>query len=338
MVKNTIFLPLFLSFFAVLCYADTKKKGGVAVQQIVPSYYAAFRCVGAACRHNCCIGWEIDIDADTAAFYRTVGGELGRRLQDGIAYTDGEPHFRLDSRRRCPFLNGDNLCDIIQQLGEERLCGICADHPRFRNDLPDRVEIGLGLCCEEAARLILGWKEPMTLMGSTATDDAILRLRDAVIATLQNRGQTIPQRVDAMLMQCGAALPPLQPDEWASVLLTLERLEPAWTVRLEQLRDRFSDTDLVRFDRHMAERQTEYEQLLVYAVYRHLANAADATGIAARAAVAALFYTLIRALGAVQWAQTGTFTLADQVELVREFSTEIEYSDENWYVLLEMLT
>ena len=175
------------------------------MRQIVPSYYALFRCIGSACRHNCCIGWEIDIDPDTAAFYHTVDGALGNRLHAHIDSTDGTPHFVLDERERCPFLNDRNLCDIIIKLGEHRLCGICADHPRFRNELPDRVEVGLGLCCEEAARLLLGSKEPVTLLGDTATDDEILLLRDAVIAALQDRSRTIPERVATMLSLCGAS-------------------------------------------------------------------------------------------------------------------------------------
>ena len=308
------------------------------MQQIVPSYYAAFCCIGSACRHNCCIGWEIDIDPDTAAFYRTVSGELGCRLQTCIEYTDAVPHFRLDGNERCPFLNGDNLCDLILGLGEDRLCDISADHPRFRNELPGRTEIGLGLCCEEAARLILGTTEPTVFIGDIETDDDILLLRDEVIALLQDRSRSLPERVDAMLTRCGASLPPVPLEEWASFLLTLERLEPTWTERLEELRDGLSSADQSGFDAHIAERQTEYEQLLVYFIYRHLANASDAADAAARAAFAALAYRILHALGAVQWTKTGKFTFADQVELARQFSAEIEYSDENLYYILDVLS
>ncbi len=324
---------LSVAFYGML----TPEEGGTHMQQVIPSYYEHFRCIGGACQHNCCIGWEIDIDDETAARYRQVNGTLGCRLQKHIAIEDGVPHFVLDDNERCPFLNQHNLCDIILELGEEALCNICTDHPRFRNELPGRVEIGLGLCCEEAARLILGEHEPTTLIGNTAIDDDILILRDEVIAILQDRSHTIPQRVEAMLARCGAALPPARPDEWASFLLTLEQLEPSWTTRSEQLRDSFANADLTAFDAYMVDRQTEYEQLLVYFVYRHLANAADADGVAARAAFAALGYTLIRALGAVQWSESGRFTFEDQVELARQFSAEIEYSDENLYILLDQL-
>ena len=48
---------------------------------IVPDYYKEFRCIAGACRHSCCIGWKIDIDAASAARYAAVGGELGCRLR-----------------------------------------------------------------------------------------------------------------------------------------------------------------------------------------------------------------------------------------------------------------
>ena len=41
---------------------------------IVPAYYEEFQCVADACRHNCCIGWKIDIDEETAARYQKIPG------------------------------------------------------------------------------------------------------------------------------------------------------------------------------------------------------------------------------------------------------------------------
>ena len=31
-----------------------------------PDYYRDFKCSAGNCKHSCCIGWEIDIDEDTA--------------------------------------------------------------------------------------------------------------------------------------------------------------------------------------------------------------------------------------------------------------------------------
>ena len=71
------------------------------------------------------------------------------------------PHFKLGVNERCPFLNNNGLCDIIINLGEDMLCQICSDHPRFRNFYECFTEIGLGLTCEAAAKIILTKKEKL---------------------------------------------------------------------------------------------------------------------------------------------------------------------------------
>ncbi len=306
--------------------------------QVFPDYYPSFQCVGGVCKHNCCIGWEIDIDPDTLAYYDTVTGPLGERLKDNISRSD-TPHFILGEHERCPFLNQDNLCDLILALGEEHICGICTDHPRFRNELPGRLEIGLGLCCEEAARLILTQTEPVKLVcsGEDNTEDEIIALRDQVIDVLQDRDFPIEERVEHMLWLCGGELPERSIQEWIDLLLSLERLDDSWTHLLNKLSAKYDCTDHAGFDRYMAQRQTEYEQFLVYLVYRHMANSCSGMDLAARACFAAFACRLIRSMGAVLWTEQGSFSLQDQIELVRLFSSEIEYSDEHLYILFDEL-
>lgn len=299
---------------------------------IYPDYYKDFKCIASACRHNCCIGWEIDIDSDTLEHYRNAGGAMGARLAKSISY-EGEPHFILGENERCPFLNSQNLCDIIIAFGEEKLCTICAKHPRFENELPDRIEIGVGMACEEAARLILSHKEPVRLVGNTDTDDEIILLRDKVIALLQNREKQILERVFDMLSLCGVAMPEKSISQWAEILLSLERLDEEWTKMLCLLN---RAVDSTAFDAHMQGRQSEYEQMLVYFVYRHFANSITVEEAALRAAFAALAYTVLHALGVALFEKNRGFTFEDQVELCRLFSSEIEYSDENLYILLDM--
>ena len=135
--------------------------------EMYPAYYEAFRCTAGACRHNCCIGWEIDIDGKSAARYAALPGAFGERVR--AAVEPGEPpHFRLDAAGRCAMLREDNLCELQRTLGESALCNICRDHPRYRVFLPGRTEIGLGLCCEEAARLLLSQTEKVTLRGAVS--------------------------------------------------------------------------------------------------------------------------------------------------------------------------
>lgn len=130
----------------------------------VPNYYKHFKCIAQKCRHNCCISWEIDIDEETLAHYENIKGHFGKKLMEGIEYHDDCACFRLDGKGRCVFLNENNLCDIILNIGENSLCLICNDHPRFRNFYSNRIEMGLGLCCEEAGRIILSQDIPFSLV------------------------------------------------------------------------------------------------------------------------------------------------------------------------------
>ena len=55
------------------------------MQILVPDYYKDFKCIADKCKHNCCIGWEIDIDDDTLEYYNKVGGVLGERFKENIS-------------------------------------------------------------------------------------------------------------------------------------------------------------------------------------------------------------------------------------------------------------
>lgn len=304
---------------------------------IVPDYYAQFACIAGACLHNCCIGWEIDIDEDTLDYYQNYSGPMAKRLQTDIDFSDDPPHFILGKNERCPFLNKENLCDIIIEMGEEHICQICNDHPRFHNELPGRIESGFGLCCEEAARIILSHKKPVALQISgdadaENADDEIIAYRDEVLAFLQNREFSIEERIDMLQL-------PVQIDifRWIPFLLDLEILDAVWTHRLEELELHRQQINWEGFGAHMANRMTEYEQFLVYLVYRHMANAPSLDDADARAAFAVLGYRLLHALGAVMFTLCGDFTFEDQVELARLFSTEIEYCEENLYAILDEL-
>ncbi len=158
---------------------------------IAPDYYKDFHCIADKCRHTCCEGWEVDIDEESL--------ERFRACEDIAAHIDeeGTAHFGLLDGERCPFLNENNLCNMILRHGEDMLCQICTDHPRFRSYWTDRTEMGLGLVCEEAGRLILSRSEPMKL--EVISDDGeseklsedelwLLELRDKLLDGINEDG------------------------------------------------------------------------------------------------------------------------------------------------------
>lgn len=75
------------------------------MKHLAPAYYGAFTCLADRCRDNCCIGWEIGIDPDTAAFYDSFPGETGDWLRSGITPPGTDRCFLPDSQGRCRFLN-----------------------------------------------------------------------------------------------------------------------------------------------------------------------------------------------------------------------------------------
>lgn len=175
-----------------------------------PDFFDSFLCKAENCADNCCIGWEIDIDADSYEKYRTQPGDLGRRLRQSIQAED-PPYFILAAGERCPFLNDRNLCALILEKGADFLCAICREHPRFYAWYGNNCDAGLGLCCEEACRLLFASSAPMRLVAveTAQRGDTILaeearlilyicRVRQKMFSILQDRRLPFSVRAAAM--------------------------------------------------------------------------------------------------------------------------------------------
>ena len=280
-----------------------------------PDFYDDFHCLASACRHSCCVGWEIDVDAESLRRYRHTGGEIGRELRENIALTP-TPHFRLAAGERCPFLREDGLCRLILALGEDSLCDICALHPRFYNDYPDREEAGLGLCCEEAARLVTAGQGHLRLLmvsdgEETAEPTPLLRLRDEIFALLAEDALPLTGRMRRALALLGKPLAAFHAGETAQFFLTLERMDPAWTALLEKL----AAAGEPELEPGLS--TIRYARIAEYLVYRHFAAAESGEDAAGRLQFC---FHAVRLIAALE---------PHSDDALRLFSAEIEYSDEN---------
>lgn len=290
---------------------------------VYPDFYRSFECTAAACRHSCCVGWEIDIDSESCTRFLNMGGRLGESLRAGIE-TGPSPRFILDADERCPMLLENGLCRLILEQGEESLCDICREHPRFYNTYEGRREFGLGLCCEEAARLLLADKTPLKLVCETdgeAEREAppLLSLRERILTLLEDGSAGMYERMDRALGLAGSCLPRRGCGETADFYLTLEMLDDSWKRLLERLRDCPGELP--------EPRGAEYGRAAGYFVFRHL----DLEGSMEEAADAVRFsffsVLVINALSRYE----------STAEVLRMYSSEIEYSDENIGMVLDWL-
>lgn len=274
---------------------------------IYPNYYSKFKCVADKCKHSCCIGWEIDIDADTMGMYNSLEGEFAEKLRANIG---GEiPHFILKDADRCPFLNQNGLCDIICNLGEDALCDICSLHPRFSNFYDDFTETGLGLCCEEAARIILTENEKFSLdLPSFAHNDEFFKERKQVFDILQNRDVSVLQRFKKLAHTYRLEFE-FSNKELYEFYLSLERLDESWENALEKLKKHNGSEVFEREDL-----QIFFEQLSCYFVFRHFEKGVG--------------FVLLSCyvIGQICFECDN---IEDMLDVVRMYSSEIEYSEEN---------
>ena len=289
------------------------------MEMVAPGYYGAFLCTADRCTHSCCIGWEIDVDEATLALYDALAGERGERIRGSILRSDDGACFALCQDGRCPHLEDTGLCRIICELGEDYLCDICREHPRFYNVVGERLECGLGAVCEEAARLILSWQDYASLVrigsfengqGTPCAFDAVARR--AQLYTLLS-DQTLPYAERLVRIRADFAAPMmLSRDEYEEMLCSLEYMNPA-------SRTLFLDT----WERGVCEGEaaTLCERFLAYAVYRHTSAASDvqAFGEGVRAALymEQIFCALLCRHG------------YDAVRAAQLVSEELEYSEAN---------
>lgn len=253
----------------------------------VPDYYSRFKCIADKCKHTCCKGWEIDVDEKSM--------ERFKGHEDIISKIEDDSFILQGEEERCPFLRSDLLCQMIIDHGEDFICDICKDHPRFRNFYDDRIEMGIGLCCESACDLIIDNKEKFSLVPPKKLSVAI--------EVLNGFDKDILERL--------AFISPifLSEEQIQDLYGEMEVLDENCA---EIIRNRELDRNKI-FD-YIVANKSAFEQIALYYVYRYPQMTSFATEACMVIAGCAI------ALGG---------SIGDIKEAARIYSSEIEYSDVN---------
>ena len=296
------------------------------MKEYLLNYYPLFKCIGGACKHTCCAGWGMYIDNNTLESYKNDTSSFSKTLKKGVDFKRGK--FK-DKKGRCAFLNDNGLCDIILNLGESHLCQICSDHPRFKSYYETHIETGLGFCCEEATKIILSYPnkiEPILVSddGNSETlsfiQNQVLLFKEKALSIIQNRNQDITERIYSLLSLIGVDNN-LDFKKGLKRFISLERLNKSWGNRLKSL----TNTNLT-FETDNA-LSLYCEQFLVNSLYRHLSSAEDITYAHAITLASLFSWVIIKSV--YQNENTGDNSFYLICDIVREFSSNVEYSESN---------
>ena len=206
----------------------------------VPDYFEQFRCLAGACPHTCCAKWEVVIDEETAQRYQELSDPLGEKLRAVLRYDeDGDACFPLDGGR-CPFLDGEGLCEIHRKLGEDATSITCREHPRFVEDYGPFREITLSASCPAANALLLGSREVLTFR--EREDGApgepgdpwlswLLPLRQRMLEVTGDRSRPLRRRLAEVLALALEAQLCLDREREEDLAELIAGWQPKWTER-----------------------------------------------------------------------------------------------------------
>ncbi|WP_409967562.1 flagellin lysine-N-methylase [Bengtsoniella intestinalis] len=329
------------------------------MERIRPWFYDQFQCIAHLCDDTCCAGWEIYIDDASLANYRGDGSEFGLYRQSKIIERADGATFALGENKRCPFLNAQNLCTMILEDGASSLCHICTHHPRFYKEYGHYDEQGIGLCCPEGSRLLLS--APLRFQrhqvdGDTPLDpmaETIFSLRGLLQEILLDRelpftdrcleGMELAQQAQSQLYGDGAPQGEVLATKeifWQVLLKEMMALEPidqGWQTYLEAMEAQLPrllarEGDFCNSDAYDPD---QYGDIAAYILYRHFPDALWDGEIVARFTFAVRSTLFIHLCYVSAWLEQGALTQEDKAMHLKNWSKQVEYSDENTQQFLQ---
>lgn len=331
-----------------------------------PEYFKEFHCIADKCKDCCCIGWEIDIDDKTADIYSKIPGKFGEKLRKNITF-DKTKSFILDKHERCPFLNNKNLCEIFINLGQNNLCEICTEHPRYYEWFNGIKEGGIGLCCEEAARIILSQNKKFNTceieipFESADEYDSgfylyLCNSRNKIISYLDNTSLPFNLRIRNVLWYAYAIQENIDNNSLNDVdisvvnsysqsnlqpvlefFLTLEPFDTNWIPYLRDCINLYNNSlsKIKNFEISHHEIFKFLQNISIYFIWRYFLKGVFDEDVLSKVKLMVVSVAVIKYLFFCKWLKTGNLTFNDCSEIAKNYSKEIEYSEDNLSALVD---
>lgn len=323
----------------------------ITIKTFVPTYFDKFRCIADKCPDTCCIGWEVDIDPQTAEKYSAIGGELGDKIRRHLIRDDyGCNIFTLCDGDRCPFLNSCNLCEIQLGAGEEALSKTCTLFPRFFDDFGTLREMGLGFGCPEAARIMLEDDEPFSLLFYNESADVaedvdeeflreLIDFRAEIFTVLENKDSSFRNKAETVLNLAKTFQNKLDGEDFydnpqhksfEDCITILENMEYISNNRKEFINNLKG--------KELSENTTklycnDFEKLLKYYIFRYLLKAVYDYDVLTKVKHGIFACIVISRI----YAYLGAPDFETRVKVMYSYSKEVEYSDVNMDLLDSVL-
>ncbi len=288
--------------------------------------FNGFTCKMGECNKSCCALWQISVDKKTLKKYKKVKGEFSQRIKDGVDFNSSSLCLK---DRRCAFLNKDNLCDVIINLGKEYLSEICTVHPKFISSLKGYTEVGVGIACEEGARLLLEFDGIIAPALSPnvkklkGVEKEIIIFRQTLLQIIYGNA-SIKEKIEKLLSLLNLDVNAFISLPYYDLMRDMEVLDSDWMERIKFFNGISLDI----------EEEKETLNLLVYFIYRHLITAVDKLDLKSKT-LFSIFSTL-----AIHNIYINSKKVQKDIplltEIARDYSAEIEYSEENLFSLLDL--
>lgn len=320
----------------------------------VPDYFGKFKCIAERCKDSCCIGWEITVDEEARHKYTKDSSDICREIVEKTQHGC----FPLENDGRCAFLDENGLCRIISTLGDGYLCDICREHPRYYGIGKDGLEGGLGLGCEEAARLILasGGKagfeytereskyfseDEYSDFSDSVREDIYKRLGELGVSELIRYLSEVAAEADEIVFDISSGLgkgelSPVEPKaadpssvskkltSYLGILAECEALSDGWKMLVEAAKC-VDINEIIKSEK-------EIKSLFFYFTHRYVRECVEDMSCRPR-----ILFALFSALSTIAISKVIN-TDEPLVRAAVEFSKNIEYSTENVDMILDELS